>query len=628
MAKMFFWAVLTFFTGIANAGKDPSFINILHFNDAYNVYNAPRFAKKFMDQSGANMLRLFSGDIYSPAKETRFFKGEQFHKLFKAIQLHAAIPGNHEFDLFVQQFLKLQQTDQVPWILSNVAQNPESDYPFKDQSAELLDIVERTKIIELNGFKIGLFGTYDKDSFKGNLLSRTDLELQDFVKTSVKISNELRKQGCNLVIQLTHMENASDRSVLQAEGNEVDIIFGGHDHEFRIEVINNRLLVKSGFDFLDFSKSKIWFSKTPLDKTTNEADNYEFLLDNKQKSEQLSKFSFSFKKSESMYLNIEIDRFEVAENDEPDPELQKELDNVVDVKVKEAAQKVIYSVSKIEKSEEYKNRLFSFPIFRFQYDLLRTLKGSDIAMVNPSCFKIFKELDDEPTVSEISLNAMILYDEQLVILKISGDKIPQLLQENIDRKEKGAILIGITFNTVQENNDKEIVVKNSIKVNGNELDDSRTYTLITSYYFSSGREIATLKSCQKNKEVLSDVYHYDIVLKQMNLAHDKNTAEEYNCFVKVFPKLNSDSLIRHLQVEPKIPVQGDFCTAWKDFSTKNKDKASEELLKTLSRETVKRLFTYSMVKEVVVDEKLKQTYFQIDIDKAKVPLKIERKNII
>lgn len=629
MSKIYTWTVLSICVVFASVAKDPAFLNVLHFNDAYNVYMAPKFAKKFMDKSDDKTIRLFSGDIYSPSKETRFFQGTQFHKLFPIIKLDAAIPGNHEFDLFLPQFLKLQEVDKVPWVLSNLAKNDKSDYPFKDITKTFLKTVNNRMIIEKNGFKIGVFATYDANSFKGNRLARTDLELQDFLKTSIEISKELRKGGCNFVFLLTHMDNASDISILENKENEIDIIFGGHDHEYKIEVINNRLLLKSGFDFLDFSKLKIWFSETPLENMMNKEEKYGFLLEEgKPKKDQSSKFTFSLKKEEKKYLNVEIERFEVLESDPVNnDDLTKEVKNVVDQKVQTAAKKIVFSVSKIEKMADYKDTSFNFPIFRFLYDLIRPLKGSDIVMVNWSSYKVVKALDTKDTVTEIDLNAMIPYDDQLVILKIPGKKIPEILKENIDLKEKQAVLVGITYDVKKDNNQEEID-KSSIKINGKNLDESRTYTLITTFHFSVGKEIKAFKELQANKEVITTTYQYDIVMKQMNLANDKQMAAEYKCFKEKLPKLKSDELIQYLQVEPKAPVQGDFCNALKTFSSQKDAKDISDLLKLLSREVITRLFTYSMVEKVVTNENLAQSYFQIDIEKAKTPLKNKLRNLI
>lgn len=39
----------------------------------------------------------------------------------------------------------------------------------------------------------------------------------------------------------------------------MDLVLGGHDHSYDVHVDNNRLLLKSGTDFKDFSRIEITF---------------------------------------------------------------------------------------------------------------------------------------------------------------------------------------------------------------------------------------------------------------------------------------------------------------------------------------------------------------------------------
>ena len=60
------------------------------------------------------------------------------------------------------------------------------------------------------------------------------------------------------MIALTHMRWPND--CLLAEGvAEIDLILGGHDHDYQIRKINNKVCVKSGTDFRQFSKIDITF---------------------------------------------------------------------------------------------------------------------------------------------------------------------------------------------------------------------------------------------------------------------------------------------------------------------------------------------------------------------------------
>jgi len=59
-------------------------------------------------------------------------------------------------------------------------------------------------------------------------------------------------KGCDLVIALTHMRQVND-TILAEKAIGIDIILGGHDHDFFLNTINGITVLKSGSDFQDFS---------------------------------------------------------------------------------------------------------------------------------------------------------------------------------------------------------------------------------------------------------------------------------------------------------------------------------------------------------------------------------------
>ena len=66
----------------------------------------------------------------------------------------------------------------------------------------------------------------------------------------------LQDQGCDLIVALTHSRSNNDRK-LAAEVPEIDLVLGGHDHDFESDYVHNfndptkpkNLFIKSGTDF-------------------------------------------------------------------------------------------------------------------------------------------------------------------------------------------------------------------------------------------------------------------------------------------------------------------------------------------------------------------------------------------
>lgn len=67
---------------------------------------------------------------------------------------------------------------------------------------------------------------------------------------------ELKEEGADLVIAITHMKWGNDTRLAQrAEG--VSLIPGGHDHDYGISKLNETWIVKSGSDFKNLTKINI-----------------------------------------------------------------------------------------------------------------------------------------------------------------------------------------------------------------------------------------------------------------------------------------------------------------------------------------------------------------------------------
>ena len=111
-----------------------------------------------------------------------------------------------------------------------------------------------SNILEWNGQKIGLMGLVEEDWLDTlGTVDRNNIIYVDYVETANSLSAELREQGAKLVIALTHMRWHNDIR-LASESRGLDLILGGHDHEYGVLEVNGILIVKSGSEFRYMSK--------------------------------------------------------------------------------------------------------------------------------------------------------------------------------------------------------------------------------------------------------------------------------------------------------------------------------------------------------------------------------------
>lgn len=237
----------------------PCKVRILHFNDVYNVEprttepcgGASRFKTAILSLVDSNTMVLFSGDCVAPSIMSTFTKGEQMIPVLNECRVDCAVLGNHDFDFGVDNLEAFIKRTTFPWLMSNVT-DVETGKP--------LGGAQITHIIEKAGKKFGLIGLVEEEWLATlSTIDREDVIYVDYVSEGQKLAKYLKEEEkVDYVIALTHMRFPND-SRLAANVNDIDIILGGHDHVFDIRSVNDKLIVKSGTDFRQFSNIELTF---------------------------------------------------------------------------------------------------------------------------------------------------------------------------------------------------------------------------------------------------------------------------------------------------------------------------------------------------------------------------------
>jgi len=82
----------------------------------------------------------------------------------------------------------------------------------------------------------------------------------DLVEEGQRLAQELKQKGVDCVIALTHMRWPNDIRLAENVA-EIDLILGGHDHDFIVKNVNGKYIVKSGTDFRNFGKIVLTFDE-------------------------------------------------------------------------------------------------------------------------------------------------------------------------------------------------------------------------------------------------------------------------------------------------------------------------------------------------------------------------------
>jgi len=117
-----------------------------------------------------------------------------------------------------------------------------------------------THVITWHGKKLGFVGLIEEEWMATlSTIDAEDLEYIDFVTEGRRLARELRAQGVDYVIALTHMRWPNDIRLVE-NVTEIDLILGGHDHDYGYMEVNGRMIVKSGTDFRNYSVVTLTFT--------------------------------------------------------------------------------------------------------------------------------------------------------------------------------------------------------------------------------------------------------------------------------------------------------------------------------------------------------------------------------
>ncbi len=264
---------------LADKDEDLVKLTILSTNDVHSRIDPfPKSDKRYGGMAGfarraeiikqirareEHVLLFDAGDIFQGTPYFNMFGGEIEFKLMSEMGYDAATMGNHDFDNGLEGFLKQLPHANFPFVTSN--------YDF---SKTLLNGKTRETLIFHKGpLKIGVFGLgVELDGLVSKNNYQDTLYL-DPLEVGNTMANKLRKQGCNLVVCISHLGYKYDNDkvsdlVLAKNSENIDLIIGGHTHTFlpKPTEINNKvgkkvIVSQTGWGGINLGRIDFYFSK-------------------------------------------------------------------------------------------------------------------------------------------------------------------------------------------------------------------------------------------------------------------------------------------------------------------------------------------------------------------------------
>ncbi len=278
-----FLSALTFFTLLlplpvmadAVHGSIDKQVPVLLINDVYRLDNLPgvRTLRQQLEAQYGDVLMLHAGDFLFPSLLSRKFRGEQMIDLLNQLDgdpdaddpLMFVTIGNHEFDKHRLKYAAMLSSrmdgSQFEWVSSNISYKKDQAGKPMVHSGHLVP----SKLIEVNGVKVGIFGLTIDSMHPAYVKS-----FSDPVMTARHMSGQLRSLGAEIVIALTHLTMDQDKQIHQQLGGRgPDIIFGGHEHNRQMVEVNGRFVIKADADALTAAVTLIKPGKGALPMVEN-----------------------------------------------------------------------------------------------------------------------------------------------------------------------------------------------------------------------------------------------------------------------------------------------------------------------------------------------------------------------
>ncbi|HLO13124.1 MAG TPA: 5'-nucleotidase C-terminal domain-containing protein [Pseudoneobacillus sp.] len=428
---------------------------------------------KQREAENPNTLLVQVGDMVGASPPvSALLQDEPTIEILNRLGFDIGTVGNHEFDEGVDELLRLinggihEKTgdfagSSFPWIVANVINEKKGK-----------SILPPYKIIKVNGTPIGFIGVVTTET--PNIVIRSGvagLKFIDEVETINHYVAELKKQGVKSIVVLAHNPGTSGINGENPTGDlvkianevddEVDIIYGGHNHAYMNAIINNKLVVQSYSYGTAFSDIDI-----EIDPKTNDIVS--------KKAEIITTFQ---------------------EGIEPDPQI-KQMIQKYEAKVEPIANRVVGSTS--INLTAMQNANGESVLGDLIADAQRSTMKTDFAFMNPGGIRADIDAGD---ITWGEVYTVQPFNNDLVKVTMTGKQIRDLLNQQWGQSKTNMLQIsGLTY-TWDANFPIGQKVVSILLPDGSQLDLNKTYTVTANTFLVGGGDGFSVFTKAQNKEV-------------------------------------------------------------------------------------------------------------------------------
>lgn len=463
-------------------------VQLLGINDLHGQLNVTRkvagqsvgradylatYLKHRKVENAKSTLLVHAGDMIGASPPvSALLKDEPTIDFLNTLGFSVGTVGNHEFDRGVDELKRLVEGRQgaeegnfgganFPWVAANVVYENSGEPIFSPY-----------EVIRVNGMPIGFIGVCLTDTPNIVIPSGVaGLKFTDEAETINRYAAELKKQGVRAIIVLAHNPGSSSSDGSNASGelvdiansvdDEVDIIFGGHNHAYMNATVDGKLLVQSYSYGTAFSDVDLEIDPKTKDIVSKQA-------------EIITTF----------HTDIT-----------PDQDIAQMISGYEE-KVKPIVNRVVGTVSGTLSALRDANG--ESALGNLIADAQRTAMKTEFAFMNPGGIRADLE-EGEITWGEIY--TVQPFNNDLVKMTLTGSQIRTLLNQQWGGPRTHMLQIsGLTY-TWDDNRPVGEKIVDIYHTDGTEIDPNKDYTVTVNVFLAGGGDGFTILKEGRNREV-------------------------------------------------------------------------------------------------------------------------------
>ena len=396
------------------------------------------------EAEGGLAVVTFGGDMISPSVLSGIDKGAHMIDLANAVGFDVAVLGNHEFDFGPDVLEQRLAESETVWLASNVAI---AGGGFPGTTA--------TTVVERDGYRIGFLGLVTTETPEISSPG-PDVAFAPVAEAGAALAEELRAEGADIVVALTHQGLGADLELLrQVEG--IDVVLGGHDHLLLAHHDGRRAVMKAG------SQGRhVGVLTLTIDRIEGRGGvpkviwTPEFRLRSTADTEGDAKLAAKVR------------------------DYQAHLDETLDVVIGETAVELSTRGFLHGSAETAFGNLLA--------DAMREATGADIALTNGGGIRGDTVYPPGSKLTRKMVLTELPFGNKTVVLRLTGAQVREALENGVSRAENPSgrfpQVSGLTLSFDARRPEGERVT--SVTVGGAPLEDGETYTLATNNFLANG----------------------------------------------------------------------------------------------------------------------------------------------